>query len=82
MNLPWIQRRASLCHRQRGVALLIVMLLIFAMAVIVTAFAYTNFETKLEAERREITIKERLERMESKQDKQGEKIDQLLERRR
>jgi general secretion pathway protein K len=41
VNLPWIQRRASLCHRQRGVALLIVMLLIFAMAVIVTAFAYT-----------------------------------------
>ena len=41
MNLPWIQRRGFLRHRQRGVALLIVMLLIFAMAVIVTAFAYT-----------------------------------------
>jgi len=41
VNLPWIQRRGSLRHRQRGVALLIVMLLIFAMAVIVTAFAYT-----------------------------------------
>jgi len=41
VNLPWIQRRGFLRHRQRGVALLIVMLLIFAMAVIVTAFAYT-----------------------------------------
>ena len=41
MNLPLMRRRASLCRHQRGVALLIVMLLIFAMAVIVTAFAYT-----------------------------------------
>jgi general secretion pathway protein K len=37
----FVQTRSSLKNAQRGVALLMVMLLIFAMAVIVTAFAYT-----------------------------------------